>query len=244
MDFLKNHLIKQFANAVRTACGVEVSHDQVKLETPPSSDLGDFAIAAFPFAKECGKSPQMIAGGIAAALASDDVVGTASAVGPYVNVTLTDAARGQLIGAVQDFLSKPAKREKGATLIEYFHANTHKAVHIGHVRNITMGEAIARLLEWSGKNVVRVNYQGDIGPHVAKCIWGFMRLCGGGEGDPRGMSDAGIPDELARLASDVRCRRAGEGQGAWLSRVYTAAHHASEHRKEIAAEIQDINKKL
>src|SRR3989338_2734058 len=116
MDFLKNHLIKQFANAVRTACGVEVSHDQVKLETPPSSDLGDFAIAAFPFAKECGKSPQMIAGGIAAALASDDVVGTASAVGPYVNVTLTDAARGQLIGAVQDFLSKPAKREKGATL--------------------------------------------------------------------------------------------------------------------------------
>lgn len=244
MDTVKKHVVGRFADAVRIACGVEVSHDQVKLEIPPSSDLGDFAIATFSLAKVCAKSPQMIAGGVAAALSGDDVIASAVAVGPYINVALTDASRGLAIGAVQEFLSKPTKREKDTTLIEYFHANTHKAVHIGHVRNFTMGEAIARLLEWSGKNVVRVNYQGDIGPHVAKCIWGFMRLCGGGEGDPRGMSDAGIPDELARLASDVRCRRAGEGQGAWLSRVYSAAHHASEHSEEIAAEIKDINKKL
>ncbi|MDO8435667.1 MAG: arginine--tRNA ligase [bacterium] len=244
MDSVKKDVTERFADAVRTACGVEVSLDTIKLETPPTSDLGDFAIATFFLAKECAKSPQMIAGGITAALVSDDSIASASAVGPYVNITLTDAARGQLITAVQEYLSNPASQEKGTTLIEYFHANTHKAVHIGHVRNITMGEAIARLLEWSGKNVVRVNYQGDIGPHVAKCIWGFMRLCGGGDGDPRGMSDAGISDELAHLMSDVRCRRAGEGQGAWLSRVYSAAHHASEQSEEIAAEIKDLNKKL
>lgn len=241
---VKQYLIERLVDAVRTACGVEVTLAKSDLGVPPSSELGDFTFTTFPLAKQCSKSPQMIAGAVAAALSGDDTIVRADAVGPYVNLMLTDTTRGNYITDVTARLAKSAKKEKDATLIEYFHANTHKAVHIGHVRNITMGEAIARLLEWSGKNVVRMNYQGDIGPHVAKCLWGFMRLCGGGEGDPRGMSDAGIPDELARLASDVRCRRAGEGQGAWLSRVYSAAHHASEHSKEIAAEIADINKRL
>ncbi len=61
-------------------------------------------------------------------------------------------------------------------MVEYAHPNTHKLFHIGHLRNITTGEAIAKILEANGAEVIRVNYQGDIGLHVAKTIWGIKKL--------------------------------------------------------------------
>ena len=61
-------------------------------------------------------------------------------------------------------------------MVEFFHANTHKAVHIGHIRNICLGEALSRIFEFNGFDVIRVNYQGDIGPHVAKCLWGVLNF--------------------------------------------------------------------
>jgi arginyl-tRNA synthetase len=61
-------------------------------------------------------------------------------------------------------------------MVEYAHPNTHKDMHIGHMRTLIVGEAIARLLDFSGATVFRANYQGDIGPHVAKAIWGTQRL--------------------------------------------------------------------
>ncbi len=49
-------------------------------------------------------------------------------------------------------------------------------MHIGHLRNISIGESISRLLEFQGVEVFRVTYGGDIGPHVAKAIWGVKKL--------------------------------------------------------------------
>jgi len=51
-----------------------------------------------------------------------------------------------------------------------------KAFHIGHVRNICIGEAISRLFESSGKKVLRVDYGGDVGPHVSKTIYAYQNL--------------------------------------------------------------------
>ena len=60
-------------------------------------------------------------------------------------------------------------------MVEFAHPNTHKAFHIGHLRNITTGESIIRLLESQGHEVVRVNYQGDVGMHIAKCLYGILQ---------------------------------------------------------------------
>ena len=57
-------------------------------------------------------------------------------------------------------------------MVEFAHPDTHKLFHIGHLRNITTGEAISRLLSASGAKIVRGNYQGDVGLHIAKALWG------------------------------------------------------------------------
>jgi len=65
---------------------------------------------------------------------------------------------------------------KGKTIIvEYAHPNTHKIFHVGHLRNITNGEAIVRILETNGYKVIRANYQGDVGLHIAKCLWAMKK---------------------------------------------------------------------
>ena len=61
-------------------------------------------------------------------------------------------------------------------LIEYAHPNTHKEMHIGHMRTLITGEALARILSAAGAEVFRANYQGDIGPHVAKALYGVKRM--------------------------------------------------------------------
>ena len=65
---------------------------------------------------------------------------------------------------------KPLKNKK--IMVEFAHPNTHKEMHIGHMRTLIVGEALARILAAAGAKVFRANYQGDIGPHVAKSIWG------------------------------------------------------------------------
>ena len=60
-------------------------------------------------------------------------------------------------------------------MVEYTDPNPFKEFHIGHLMSNAIGESIVRLLEAAGAKVVRVNYQGDIGPHVAKAIWGLKK---------------------------------------------------------------------
>ncbi|MEK7166644.1 MAG: arginine--tRNA ligase, partial [Patescibacteria group bacterium] len=61
-------------------------------------------------------------------------------------------------------------------MVEFAHPNTHKAFHIGHLRNITTGESIVRLLESEGHEVIRANYQGDVGMHIAKAIYALLQI--------------------------------------------------------------------
>ncbi len=59
------------------------------------------------------------------------------------------------------------------TIIEYTDPNPFKEFHIGHLMSNTIGEALSRILEWNGAEVRRACYQGDVGIHVAKALWGF-----------------------------------------------------------------------
>jgi arginyl-tRNA synthetase len=62
---------------------------------------------------------------------------------------------------------------KRKIMVEYAQPNPFKAFHVGHLRNIIIGESLARVLENAGAKVIRTNYQGDVGLHVAKCFWGI-----------------------------------------------------------------------
>jgi arginyl-tRNA synthetase len=65
-----------------------------------------------------------------------------------------------------------------AVLIEYGSPNTHKEIHVGHLRNFALGLAVERLLRAAGAKVTAVNYIGDVGAHVAKWLWHFQNTGG------------------------------------------------------------------
>ncbi|MBI2031767.1 MAG: arginine--tRNA ligase [Candidatus Levybacteria bacterium] len=74
----------------------------------------------------------------------------------------------------QDNFGKEAQLRNKKIMLEFADPNPFKEFHIGHLRNITLGESYARLLEFQGADVWRVNYQGDVGMHVAKALWGVQ----------------------------------------------------------------------
>jgi len=59
-------------------------------------------------------------------------------------------------------------------MVEYSQPNTHKAFHVGHMRNVALGDALVRILEYTGQRVLAVNYIGDVGTHIAKCLWYYQ----------------------------------------------------------------------
>ncbi len=61
-------------------------------------------------------------------------------------------------------------------MVEYSQPNTHKAFHVGHLRNMVLGSSICEILEFSGNDVIRANYIGDIGLHVIKWLWNYMNF--------------------------------------------------------------------
>ena len=61
-------------------------------------------------------------------------------------------------------------------VIEYTDPNPFKTLHIGHLYTNMVGESFARLVEALGASVTRANYQGDVGLHVAKTLWGLMQM--------------------------------------------------------------------
>jgi len=77
-------------------------------------------------------------------------------------------SRGERYGA-----GKPRSER---VMVEFSQPNTHKEFHIGHLRNVLIGNALANLFAFAGYPVVRANYYGDHGIHVAKALWGFKHL--------------------------------------------------------------------
>lgn len=159
--------------------GVEESteHWLDLLEVPKQADHGDLAFPCFTLAKALRKGPPMIATALAEAIEPElaPTFSKAVAVGPYVNFTLdkSNLAQELLPSIIEgDFLAR--RPETGVrVMIEYSQPNTHKAFHVGHVRNVALGDALVRICEWAGHHVVAANYLGDEGAHIAKCLWYF-----------------------------------------------------------------------
>lgn len=60
-------------------------------------------------------------------------------------------------------------------MVEYAQLNTHKSFHVGHLRNVILGACLCDMLAFAGYNVVRANYMGDIGAHVVKWMWNYLK---------------------------------------------------------------------
>jgi arginyl-tRNA synthetase len=73
----------------------------------------------------------------------------------------------------KDYGRGESKGEK--VMVEFSQPNTHKAMHVGHLRTMMLGDAISNILEFAGYDVVRANYLGDYGKDVVKWIWNYKK---------------------------------------------------------------------
>ncbi|KKR08558.1 MAG: Arginine-tRNA ligase [Parcubacteria group bacterium GW2011_GWC2_39_14] len=159
---------------------VNLAVSAMDFAAPPNVNLGDLAFPCFNLAKELKTNPNEVANNIAEKLSSSKIVSSCKAAGPYVNIIVKDEALINLLSenilANEQFGVGQDKKTK--LMVEFAHPNTLKSFHIGHLRNIVTGESIARILQNDGYEVVRANYQGDVGLHIPKALWGIKQLWG------------------------------------------------------------------
>jgi arginyl-tRNA synthetase len=165
--------IEQAVGAALTALGAEGVSFVV--ERPGSMEHGDYATnAALAAAKMLKKNPREVADAIGKELEGkiDGIKKIEVAGAGFINFTIAG-------DTVKDIVHHAHEKEwgsndlyKGKTvMVEYTDPNPFKEFHIGHLMSNAIGESIARALEHAGAKVIRANFQGDVGPHVAKTIW-------------------------------------------------------------------------
>lgn len=196
-------LATQLISAAIQKMGQTLSEDEIykALVEPPQSAMGDLAFGCFTLAKALKKGPPQISAEIAQNFPESSVVEKVQAAGPYLNLTFKASTHGeQVLSSILNgsYFKKPLLEKSPRTMIEYSQPNTHKELHVGHMRNLCLGDALVRMLRYSGRDIVSSTFPGDMGTHVAKCLW-YMKK----------HNQEPVPEI---------------GKGEWLGRMYSKAN--------------------
>ena len=158
----------------------EISDSDVQLSIPTERTHGDFMTnVAYQLAGKLHRNPKEIANEIVAELEKSTelkkyVEKIEVAGGGFINFRLKKLLIIDLVNDVFEGIDEKLDVLKGKRIMfEYGHPNPFKMIHIGHLRNFVLGESLIRTLEYLGAEVIRTNYQGDVGMHVAKSVWGM-----------------------------------------------------------------------
>ena len=140
----------------------------------PNSQFGDLAIPCFQFSKILKKSPQEIAKILQDNLSHIDYIQDINIVGAYLNLRLKSSYLVQHI--LSDKLSELSTQNKKKIALEFASPNTNKPLHLGHIRNIAIGEALYNILTSQGNQVVKTEIINDRGIAVAKMMLIYDKL--------------------------------------------------------------------
>lgn len=142
---------------------------------------GDVTINVFPFLKLSGKGPEQTATAIGKHLhAHVDVVERFNVVKGFLNIVIADAYWTDFLreAGEKDILQFPSSGDQ--VMVEYSSPNTNKPLHLGHARNIFLGDSVSRILQAAGNDVVRVQIVNDRGIHICKSMVAWLKF-GNGE---------------------------------------------------------------
>ena len=147
-----------------------------KLERPPKGINADLALPCFALAKERKRDPTIIAQDIATSLKPKGLIKAIRAEGPYVNFYADWNRIGNEV--LKDVLSGnygkgPSKKEK--IMVEYSSPNSNKPLHIGHLRNDSIGMAMSNILEYNGYQIIRANLVNDRGVHICQSMLAYKK---------------------------------------------------------------------
>ncbi|NLY59790.1 MAG: arginine--tRNA ligase [Gammaproteobacteria bacterium] len=168
---MKNLISQLLASAISTlqsegVLPADISPN-IQVETARDKSHGDFASnLAMTLAKPAGLKPRDLAEKIIAALPPSAAVAQVSIAGPGFINFFQDRAwlAAQLQKALDDQqLNVPAADPSQRVVIDYSSPNLAKEMHVGHLRSTIIGDAVARVLEFLGHEVIRQNHVGDWG---------------------------------------------------------------------------------
>lgn len=165
--------------AVKAAFNLDLSSAEVALEHPADPAHGDWAAnTAMQLAKQVGKPPREIAQTLVATLQQQNLalVDRIEVAGPgFINFHLSPRAYVEAIANMAPNFGAHSVMAGKTVMVEFGQPNTHKAFHVGHLKSAISGLAMCNLLENYGYKVIRANFYGDVGMHVANCTWGALQ---------------------------------------------------------------------
>ncbi len=198
------------------------------IEHPDNVDFGDFSTnIALALSKQVGKNPRELAGTILEELQKNlpSSISKAETAGPgFINFYLSKEF---FASELKNILEKGEEYGTNKSLegkeiiLEYTNTNVLKPFHIGHLMGNIIGESLSRIFEWSGGKVIRVTYQGDMGLHIGKTIWGLMQ------------KKDEFPTDTDSVSNKVK----------FVGEAYAYGSDQYEDNPESAEEIKTINKK-
>ena len=221
------NMLETLKKLIEKASGVA----EIQLSAPEFANLGHFTTnVAFVVAKRDKVKPADAAEKIRTALISaapKGLIDHIDIVNGFINLWVTkESLQNELANITMDPQYGCNESLKGKTvMIEFTDPNPFKLFHIGHFMSNTIGESFAKLHEASGAKVIRASYQGDVGAHVAKAIWG--------------MEEKNKMTPLREITGGTLLERMK-----FLGDCYAFGSAAYEERPEARTEIDEINQRV
>ena len=180
---LKNEWKEFLENSLKEYLGTN-DIAPLSMGVPPKREMGDVAFPMFPYSKAAKKSPKDIAEDLYARMGEDHPMGEVILAGPYFNVKLDiSALSSSILNEVEekgDAYGKSEKLKGRKTMVEFSCPNTNKPLHLGHMRNDSIGESVAALIKSQGSEVMKVNLINNRGVHICKSMLAYKTF-GNGE---------------------------------------------------------------
>ena len=181
---IEERLTAAVVNGLKALYGQDVPSAQVQLQKTKKEFEGHLTLVVFPFLRMSRKGPEQTAGEIGEYLvANEPAVAAYNVIKGFLNLTVAPAAWIELlddIHAQPEYGLTPATPESPLVMIEYSSPNTNKPLHLGHVRNNLLGNALARIIAANGNRVVKTNIVNDRGIHICKSMLAWLKY-GNGE---------------------------------------------------------------
>jgi arginyl-tRNA synthetase len=166
--------------AIQSLYGQTVPEKMVQLQKTKKEFEGHLTLVVFPFLKMSKKGPEQTAAEIGEYLKANasDVVEAYNAVKGFLNLTIASDCWLQLLNTIAadpHFGLTDATAESPLVMIEYSSPNTNKPLHLGHVRNNLLGNALANVMAANGNRVVKTNIVNDRGIHICKSMLAWLK---------------------------------------------------------------------
>jgi arginyl-tRNA synthetase len=181
---IENKIAEAVIKSIKALYGQEVPAAQVQLQKTKKEFEGHLTLVVFPFLRISHKKPEDTANEIGQYLSTHEpAISTYNVIKGFLNLTIASAYWIELLNSIRTnkkfgFIS--AIEDSPLFMIEYSSPNTNKPLHLGHVRNNLLGNALANIIKANGNKVVKTNIVNDRGIHICKSMLAWLKY-GNGE---------------------------------------------------------------